>query len=164
MQESLGEQSLCQCTHTVDLCVFVHLVRQIRAQAVFEGELWPAHTAGGCRLSQVKGDQLYCSCMLLPVTGHGYSSGSSLLSKWAFLLGGFWGLSIVVWDFRISHGPSASAEHKKVQGSGWTVTTVYVKWSWHHHGHIRLSTPCVIPSDHYFPLRCPVEKWIFLGS
>lgn len=30
---------LRQCTHTVGLCVLVHLVRQIIAQAVFEGEL-----------------------------------------------------------------------------------------------------------------------------
>lgn len=75
--------------------------------------------------------------MLLPVTGYVYSSGSSLLSKWAFCLGGFWGFLKLLWYLRISHSPAASVEHKKVLGSVWTVTTMYIKWSWHHHGHIR---------------------------
>lgn len=143
-------------------CVHVHLVRQIGAQGEFEGELWPAHTAGSCRLSQGKGDQLlWCSSMLLPVTGHGYSSGSSLLSQhfdqedledfacWFGILG-----------YLTAHAQVQSIRRSRALGE----LCNYVKWSWHHHGRIRLPAPHVILyMDIYFSLRCPVTKWIFLG-
>ena len=89
--------------------------------------------------------------MVLPFIGHGFSSGSSLLSKWPFYSGGFWGLWVFIWDISqpsckcgVAEGPGLWVNHNysacKIELTpSWTCQTAPSHMSYPLHTNLFLS-------------------------